>query len=470
MNFSVRILNWLFGLGAIAVVPLYIIIIGYGIRLRSSRIFKAALTAAVGFSGLYALIGILSANISPASKAMSSLIGTRLSMLDVGWPVLCGVMFSLKVALPAIVGMLLLNVLLLAIGWVKTMDGDIFNMACIIWTMMAVYFTTKSWILAIIALIVEFVTLLKLADWTQPIIEPIYGLPGITTPHPNGLSWAPFGFFMNYIWDRIPVIRDINLDPETLRRKFGVFGQPMALGIIIGAIFGGIAYFRWPITLKQISAVYSLLLILGFFMVVLPRATELIIEGIAPLATGVRNLALRRKSKREIYLGVDIAVFVGAPEHVALGVLVIPFVYLWAVLLPHQKILPLVDAGVLFIFTTVYLINTNRRNLFRGLLNVILIELPFTFFTGNKLIPIFQKLVAYSGFHLSQGSMTTVTTLGQGVCVFTWPFATIFSFIGGKGTVGDFIIALLFVVAYGVLLYVFRKRPLQYAEELKETS
>ena len=463
--------RWFFGLGAIAVVPLYIVIIGYAIHLSSSKVFKAALSAAVGFSGLYALVGLMSGSISPASQAMSKLIGSRLSLLDVGWPVIIGgVMYSLKITLPVIIGMVIFNIILVAIGWVENFDTDIFNMALMIFAMMSVYLTTNSWIWATIALAVEFFIVLKLGDWLHPFVEQFYGMHGVTITHPNSTCWAPIGFFMDWVWDRIPKIRDIDIDPESLTRKFGVFGQPMMIGAIVGLIFGGIAFFRWPVTYSQITHVYTLLLATAFFMTILPKVVGLIIEGISPLGEGVKNLVHRGKIKRELTLGVDVAVCVGAPEQIALGLMVIPFIYLWAALLPNQKILPLVDAGVLFIFTTTFLLNTNKQNLFRGLLNSILIEVPLTFFMANKMTPVVQKLITYSGFKLTQGTATGVSCLISGMGVFNWPFTAIFSFISGKGgaTIGDFIIALLIIAIFAALWYIFRKRPVEYAKQLRE--
>lgn len=469
-KFFLDIFNWFFQIGAPAIVPLYVLIIGLIFRMRTSKIVHAAITAGVGFTALYALVGLVTQDLSPVTQAITKRYSMPLlDVIDVGWPTFSGVTFGIKFALGAILGLMLLNLVLVSLGIVKTLNVDAFNHWPYVFTIAAVYLATKSWVWAIISGLIFWFVVLKLADWTQPIIEPYYGMPGISIPHCHSVIWAPIGFLMDRVWDKIPKIRDITISPEGMRKKFGILGDPMMIGVIVGAILGFVAY---PLTSEGLAKTFQIAMALGFFMVLLPRCTELIVRGLVPLANGIRDLALRGKIKRKFYLGLDVAVIVGASEHVALGVILIPFVYLIAVLMIPlgNRILPLADAAGFMIFFTAWAVNTNKRNLFRGLLNSILIWIPLSLLFANKLTPIGMEVIKYSGFTLPQGASATVTCITLGANFFIWPLVEIFSFIAGKGTLGGFFAGVLIFVVYGLIWFAVRKRPQQYAEELKKQA
>jgi PTS system galactitol-specific IIC component len=464
--------NWFFQIGAPAIVPLYVLIIGFIFRMRSSRVIHSALTAGVGFTALYALVGIILQTLSPLTQAMSARYPALkfLTVLDLGWPVFSSVTFAVKFALAMILGLMLLNLLLVLLGLIKTLNVDAFNHWQFVFTTAVVYLGTKSWVFAIVSGLASWFITLKLADWTQPYIEPYYNMPDISIPHNPSVLWSPIGFLMDRVWDKIPKIRDITLSPEEMRRKFGLLGEPMVIGVIVGLILGLLAYIHYPVTGKQLADIFTLSLTFGFFIVLLPRCTELIVRGIAAIAEAVTDFATKGKLKRKFYLGLDVAVLVGASEHVALGLILIPFVYLIAALLPGNRILPLADAAGFMIFFTVFAVNTSKHNLFRGLLNSILIWIPLGLLFANKLIPSGMEVIKYSGFTLPAGTSAIVTCITLGANLFTWPFLEIFSFIVGKGTLGGFTAGVLFFAIYGLIWYVVRKRPMQYAEELKREA
>jgi PTS system galactitol-specific IIC component len=52
---------------------------------------------------------------------------------------------------------------------------------------------------------------------------------------------VPFGIACNYIIDKIPLINKINFDPESINKKFGVFGEPLTLGFVLGLLLAFLA-------------------------------------------------------------------------------------------------------------------------------------------------------------------------------------------------------------------------------------
>ncbi|WP_309599769.1 PTS transporter subunit IIC, partial [Klebsiella pneumoniae] len=68
-----------------------------------------------------------------------------------------------------------------------------------------------------------------------------YNLKGISFPHLPCIAYVPFGIACNYIIDKIPLINKINFDPESINKKFGVFGEPLTLGFVLGLLLAFLA-------------------------------------------------------------------------------------------------------------------------------------------------------------------------------------------------------------------------------------
>lgn len=464
------IFTWFFNQGATVIVPVAVIILGLIFRVSLKKTFVSALKMGVGFAALYALIGVGIGAMSSAGNVMSARFGTGLSVIDVGWGVYSGFTFAAPFTLPVIAGLVGLNVLLILFGLIKTLNVDVFNQWQFVFVLLIVLVTTNSWPLAIaFTLIIWFLTL-KLADWTAPWIQKYYNMPGISIPHMPTIAWAPVGFLLNSLWDRIPVIKDINIDSETAREKFGIFGEPIMVGFLAGLIFGGFAYISNPAAGglgDQISKLIQLALTMSVFVVLIPRACELIVAGLLPLSDGIRSFISKKMPGRDFYIGLDVAVLVGKIEHIALGTLLVPLIYLVAVLIPGNRILPLADAAGFMIFFSVFLINTNNGNLFRGILNCCLVALPITFILSNLIIPASMKIAAYTNFKIPNGAKE-VAALSPGSNIFIYSFYKIAGAIKGVETSGSLLLAIGLIVAWSVILYVVRKKPAEMAEKLSK--
>lgn len=288
--------QWLLNQGATVIVPFVVIVLGLIFRAPAKKTFLCALRMAVGFTALFALIGTVLGGLGEAGAIMGERFGVGLTVPDVGWATFSAMTFAVPFAMPAIAGFIIANAILVVVGFTKTLNVDFFNHWMFIFTMLAVYVGTTNWFLAVASGVIYWLMCLKMSDWIAPFIEPYYGMPGISTPHMFSIQYAPFGFLMDKIWDRIPVIKDINWDSETLQKKFGLFGQPIMLGFLVGIIFGGFAYLGSDAVDglgNQIGKMLSLGFNIAFFMVLLPRATELIVMGLAPLSESIREFIVK---------------------------------------------------------------------------------------------------------------------------------------------------------------------------------
>lgn len=460
----IQIFQWLFAQGAPVIVPVVIILLGLIFRAPIKRTLVAALRMGVGFTALYALIMYILGLYASANKFMATRYGVG-TIPDLGWGVFSGITFSIPWSMIAIAGLMLLNAVLVVIGLTSTLNVDAFNHWPYVFTMAAVYLATGNWILAIASGIAYWFITLKMADWTFPFIEPYYDMPGISIPHCHSVNYAPFGFLLDRIWDKIPKIKDLKMDPEYIRERFGIIGEPIVIGFVVGLVLGSLAFLGWPPTGDQIASIIQLALGTAFFMVILPRCAELIVMGFAPLSESIRDFIMKKMPGREFHVGLDVAVLVGAPEHIALGAILAPFCYLVAYLIPGNRVIPMADVAGYMIFFSVWAVNTSRHNIFRGLLSSILVWLPLGIWLSNLLVPINMKIISYVGYTLPQGvNETTCITIGSNF--FVYVFLQIASFIAGVGTVEGLATALAILIVFFAVWYIVRNRPKEYAKEL----
>ena len=106
-----------------------------------------------------------------------------------------------------------------------------------------VYFVMgQSLVWGYFAAIVCYIITLVMADLTANKFQAYYNLPGISIPQPFCQSFTPFTWVINWVLDRIPGFNKIDIDAEGLKKKFGVLGEPIVLGVIVGAIIAAAAH------------------------------------------------------------------------------------------------------------------------------------------------------------------------------------------------------------------------------------
>jgi len=459
--------QWLFSQGAPVIVPLVIIILGLIFRAPLRRTLVCALRMGVGFTGLYAIIMMALSTLGPAGELMAKRYGVGLTIPDVGWPTLSSITFAVPFSMVMIASLILLNALLVAIGLTNTLNVDFFNHWPFVFCAAAILVETGNWVLAIASALIFWFITLKMADWTQPLVEAFYDMPGISIPHSHTVVYAPFGLLLNKLWDRIPKIRDVRLDPEYIRERLGIVGEPMVIGFLVGLFLGVLAYLEIPPTGDQVAKIISLSLSLGFFMLILPRCAEQIVMGLAPLSEAIRDFIMKRMPGRKFFVGLDVAVLVGWPEHIALGILAAPLCYLVAAILPGNRVIPLADAAGYMIFFTVWAVNTCYGNLFRGLLNALILWIPLSMAIANAWVPATMDIVKFTNFQLPPGT-TAVTSLTTGSHFISYALYEISLFIAGKGTVADLVIGTAIMAVFLLVWYAMYRHMATYVEELKK--
>ena len=339
----------LLDLGASVMMPIIFIIIGLCLRVKFSTAVKSGLYVGVGFIGLGIVTDLLTTNLGPAVNALVAKYGLQLSILDIGWPAAAGAAYDTSVGMLIIPACLLVNLLMLVTKTTKTINIDIWNFWHHAFIGSLVYVATGNVLWGLLAGLICFVISLVIADFTAPSLSKFYdNMDGISIPQPFCAAYVPFAVAINKLLDMIPGINKIDIDAEGLKKKFGLLGEPIFLGVIIGSGLALLAGYDIPKTLK-------LGVIMGAVMELIPRVTRLFIDGLIPISEATKKIVDKKFTKSSgFYIGMSPALVIGHPTTLVVSLLLIPAILFLSIVLPGNKFLPLTSlAGLLYIFPLV---------------------------------------------------------------------------------------------------------------------
>ncbi len=274
--------QYILGLGPTIMLPIIIFIMAMCLQTGFSRALRSALTIGMGFIGIFLVFGLLVDSLGPAAKEMVSHTGIDLPVVDLGWTPLAAIAWASQVA-PFVVPMTIgINVLMLTLNWTKTVDIDVWNFWHFSMVGAMVYGVTGNFFFGLLIAGVTAAITFVMADWCAPMIQKYFNLPGISLPTLSSVIFFPIGVLGNMVLDKIPGINKLNADPDQIQKRFGVFGEPMMLGVILGAGIGLLAEY-------DVKGVLNLAMSLGAVMLIMPRMVKLLMEGLLPLSDAVRS-------------------------------------------------------------------------------------------------------------------------------------------------------------------------------------
>ena len=340
MGILQQIVNFLLGLGASVLIPIILFFVSLAFGVPLGKAFRAALTIGVGFVGIFLVINLFLGELGPIAKDMVSATGVKLEILDVGWPSAAAIAFGSTIGTVIIPLTVAVNLLMLILGLTKTMDIDIWNYWHFAFTGAMVEAATGNFWLGCLAAAVNAAIVLKLGDWTAKDIQELLNMPGISLPHGFSAAYVPLALPVKWVIDRTP-LKDIKADPETIREKFGVLGEPAVIGLFLGIILAILAR-RGPADILKAGVNMAAV------MVLMPRVVGILMEGLLPISESVREWLTKRFPGAELYIGLDSAIAIGHPTAIAASLILVPITIALAVVLsPYNRILPFTDLAVL---------------------------------------------------------------------------------------------------------------------------
>ena len=376
MNTIITITNFITSLGSTVMLPIIILILGLILKMKLSKAIVSALTIGVGFVGLGLIIDLLSGALDPVAKALVERFGLDLTALDVGWPAASAIAFGTTIGALIIPIIFLFNIILLSLKLTKTLDVDIWNYWHFAFSGSIAYlWSGNNLIVGIVVALIHCFISFKIADITASKVQDFFNIPGISIPQAEATATVPIVFILDKIIDRIPVIKDININIENIQNKVGILGLPLVMGTIIGLILGLLSY-----GFKKDSL--NLAIQMGAIMVLCPRIISIFMEGFAPVSEAAREFMQKRFKNQEFNIGLDSAIMIGHPTTILVSGILIPITLILAFILPGNKVLPFADLASIT-FSIAFVTPLVKGNFFRTLIyGIVIMVLLLNISTG----------------------------------------------------------------------------------------
>lgn len=317
------------------VLPVIIFTLAMVFRIKTATAVKSALTIGIGFVGIFMTFDYFIQIITPVVQALIERTGLQLNVLDAGWPPLAAITWSFELAPALLVIFMAVNIVMLVTRLTKTVNIDIWNYWHIILSAAMVYQVTGNAIVTIGLSTLVFIMVLKLAEWSAPMVNRFSGMEGICIPHLSGIVHLPYALLANKLMDRIPGFNRIDAKPEAIQAKFGIFGEPMLLGLFLGMGLGiGGGY--------DVKGITELGVNFAAVIFILPKMCAILGNALIPVSEGMKVfIAQRFPAMGATYIGLDVAVLFGTPSVVVTALLLIPISLICAFVLPGISFIPL---------------------------------------------------------------------------------------------------------------------------------
>ncbi len=432
------VVQYVLGFGPTVLLPLVLFFLALFFKVKPAKALRSSLIVGIGFVGIYAIFDILTSNVGPAAQAMVERTGISLPVVDLGWPPLAAITWGSPIAPFVIPLTMLINVAMLALNKTRTVDVDMWNYWHFALAGTLVYYSTGSFVLGLSAAAIAAIVVLKLADWSAPLVAKYFGLEGISLPTLSSVVFFPIGLLFDKIIDKIPGVNRIHIDPENVQKKMGIFGEPMMVGTILGVLLGIIAGYDFKhILLLGIS--------IGGIMFILPRMVRILMEGLLPLSEAIKKyLNAKYPGRDDLFIGLDIAVAVGNPAIISTALILTPISVFIAFLLPGNKVLPLGDLANLAVMASMIVLAC-RGNIFRAVITAIPVIVA-DLWIATKIAPFITGMAKDVNFKMAEGSSGQVSSFLDGGNPFRFWLLEIFN--GNIIAIG--LIPVLALIIYGV--------------------
>ncbi|UGF14523.1 PTS galactitol transporter subunit IIC [Escherichia coli] len=403
-----NIVQYILGFGPTVMLPLVLFILALFFKVKPAKALRSSLTVGIGFVGIYAIFDILTSNVGPAAQAMVERTGINLPVVDLGWPPLSAITWGSPIAPFVIPLTILINVAMLALNKTRTVDVDMWNYWHFALAGTLVYYSSGSLFFGLLAAAIAAVV------------------------------FFPVGLLVDKIIDHIPGLNRIHIDPETVQKKFGIFGEPMMVGTILGIFLGVIAGYDFKkVLLLGIS--------IGGVMFILPRMVRILMEGLLPLSEAIKKyLNAKYPDRDDLYIGLDIAVAVGNPAIISTALLLTPISVFIAFVLPGNEVLPLGDLANLAVMASMIAL-ASRGNIFRTVLAAIPVIIA-DLWIATKIAPFITGMAKDVNFKFAEGSSGQVSSFLDGGNPFRFWLLEIFN----GNLIAIALVPVIALVLYGI--------------------
>lgn len=414
MDTILLVVQKILGVGAVALLPIMITLLGLYFRMPFFKALKNGLLIGIGFQGLNLVLGLLRTTLGPVVeyyKAAGS-GDAGFTILDLGWQALAGAAWASPFAAIVVPVGLILNFALIRTKVTKTLNVDIWNYWHFLMSAsVAYYLLTKGGITGAPAILIGFglamvlvVVDLKLADMIAPKWQKYFGLEGTTCSTFLHIStiW-PVAWVGTKIVRAIPGLNRTNISLNWVNKRLGAFGDTAILSFFIGMFLAAITFQSFDVWLRTGVGVAA-------SIILLPRMVALLMEGLAPVSRAAKEKMHQQLGEdQDIYVGMDCALGTGDPTAITAALIMIPITIGLAFLIPGNHFFPIGMMGSLAYMTAICSMET-EGNLLHTII-VCSLYMVFTMVALNFMVDLGTAFIATSGTVDLQGAKAVGSSL-----------------------------------------------------------
>lgn len=390
-------------LGPSVVVPVMIFLISVILGVQVKRAIMSGLYAGIGLTGFPWVIGSFAGLVEKLVKGMD----LNLEVMDMGWQVGATMSFSTQIGLSFFVIGLAIELILFLVGITRVfVPSNLWNnFGYMIWGAMA-YQHTKNFWLSFAFMIFMLLYSLILSEVVADRWSDYYGVKNATINSIHNVETLVPALLLDPLWNMLGLHKS-KLNPETLKTKLGVFGEPTMLGAILGLILGFFGNVKNLGSIEGWANMFIFAVSLSAVMTIFPLITGVFARAFGPLAEAVeKNKKKAAEGETEVdkkrwFIAVDDGVGFGEPATIIAGVLLIPVMAVLAFILPGNKTLPMLDL-IAIPFIIEAMVAVTKGNILKTILNGI-IWLSLGLYASTALAPIYTEAVRAAGVPLAAG-------------------------------------------------------------------
>lgn len=394
--------------GAAIVVPVMIFIVSLFLKVNPKRAFFSALRAGVGLTGFGWVISSFAPLVTKYIQQMVETTGLNLPIVDIGWQTGSLTAFSSEIGLSFFVFGLLIELVLFLVGITRVfVPSNLWNnFGYMIWGTMA-YQVTGNFALSFAFMVFLLLISLIFSEVVADRWADYYGVKNATINSIHNIDSLVPALLLDPLWNMLG-INKVKLNPDALKTKLGIFGEPMTLGFILGMIIGILGSLKTLGSMETWGGILGFAVSLSAVMTIFPLITGVFASAFAPLAEAVERNKKKENDeatvdsdKKRWFIAVDDGVGFGEPATIIAGLILVPIMVVISLLLPGNRALPVVDL-IAIPFMIEAGIAVTKGNILKAILNGV-IWYSLGLYAASYMGPIYTEAVQNYGAVLPAG-------------------------------------------------------------------
>jgi PTS system galactitol-specific IIC component len=353
-----------FGSTIFVPVILFVVALALGVNLRKA--FFSAVYAGIGLTGFTWLINSFIPIIVPAVETFVQNTGIDLPAVDIGWQATAVIAYATRAGMFFLGFGLLFQIFIFLVRWTNVFQpGDLWNNYSYMFWGSLIYAVTNDMWLSIALMFIMVLYNAIFIEMNSKRWSTYYGYPNATIPALHIAPSTPFAIVGNWALNKLGAYK-IRWSPDELRSRLGFIGEPIILGLILGALLGLLGNLTTLGSLETWATILTIAISTSAVMAIFPRVANIFASAFNPIAEAARKRSGLKQSE-DIYIGINDATGYGEAATLMSGIVLIPILLVLAVILPGNKTLPLVDLiAIPFIIQPI--VAVSNGNIFKTLI------------------------------------------------------------------------------------------------------